>query len=134
MGISSWLMASYSIERKYLLSVANSSLYDLNDDLKLLVKLRAAGNDKEVLKSSENIVLKRILFVATIKPKLSELQGTPMRALCKALELNDKGALFIYADKKLVELVTGYMESIVDLAKAEMRSRLGTVDGEDCAF
>ena len=131
---SSWTFVHYTKERKYLLNVANSSLYDLYDDLDLLVSLRAEVKNKEILKTSETIVLKKILIISKLKPELSMLQGVPMMALCRALELNHRGELFEYADKDLVTLVGGYMNSITESAKEQMKSYHAARDGEDCAF
>ena len=131
---SSWMFVHYSKERKYLLNVANSSLYDLYDDLDLLVRLRTEVKNKEILKASETIVLKKILIISKLNPELSMLQGIPMMALCRALELNHRGELFEYADKDLVTLVGGYMNSITESAKEKMKSYHAARDGEDCAF
>ena len=131
---SSWTFVHYNKERKYLLNVSNSSLYDLYDDLDLLISLRAEIKNKEILKASENIVLKKILIVSKIKPEVSMLQGIPLRALCRALELNYRGGLFEYADKDLVALVEEYMNSITETAKEEMKSYHAAKVGEDCAF
>jgi len=101
-----------------LISQANSQLYELRYLLDALEYLDSRITDDPRLREKLEISLvSNLIIVNTTKPKMSDLQGTPLSSLCRAIAYKRKhsigaNGLGKYKDKKVAQIVLHYLESI----------------------
>jgi hypothetical protein len=111
--------ATYVKETKdNLISQANSQLYDLRYLLDALEYLDNRITDDSILREKLEIALvSNLITVDMIKPKMSDLEGTPLSSLCRAITYKRKHSIGAdglgkYKDKKMAQIVLEYLESI----------------------
>lgn len=65
----------------------NASLYDLNDELDILIQLSENyAGDSFDRKKIKGLVLGNILAMSESKPDLRKLEGVPLDAICRAIK------------------------------------------------
>ena len=125
-GISGFLVfgficsyATYVKETKdNLISQANSQLYELSYLLDALEYLDNRIADDPILREKlETALVSNLITVNMIKPKMSDLQGTPLSSLCRVIAYKRKhsigaNGLGKYKDKKMAQIVLKYLEGI----------------------
>ena len=109
---------SFLSKKDTLTSCANSSLYTLNDVIDTLEHLESFNFNDPIMKEKLEIMLvKQLVLVRSIKPNISKLQGTPLKALCRTIAYKRRNGIGMsglgkYKDKKLANLATEYLDSI----------------------
>ena len=67
----------------------------------------------------EIMLVKELIQTRNVRPSISELQGTPLKALCRTIAYKRRNGIGInglgkYKDKKLAKMATDYLDSIED--------------------
>lgn len=105
-------------QRDALISFANVSLYNLYDVMELLEYLEDKNiNDSGLKEKLEIMLATQLIQTRSVKPEISELQGYPLKALCKAIAYKRRNGIGInglgkYKDDRLAKMASEYLDSI----------------------
>lgn len=97
---------------------SNSSLYELSNEMDVLLHLAETGtSDLVLMEKIETVVVGKLINIAVIDPRMRELGNTPLSALCKAVFYNKrfgigKSGFGKYRDEKLTKVAAMYLDSI----------------------
>ena len=104
------------IEGEELFNKANLLLYDIDDVMNVLqyfskeALVTSSAQDAKIV--AENILVKKSIMIATIKPEIKTLQGVPLEALVRVLKYVQHPGFSADLDNSIVDLVLQYLESI----------------------
>ena len=106
---------------------ANLLLYDISDSVELLHLLAERNlkthSDSDIIGVVENILIKKIVMVATLKPTIKNMQGVPLEALANVLEYSQKPGFSFSIDNEMKKLVAVYLDSIRQEVLKESKRR-----------
>jgi hypothetical protein len=96
-----YLLTSYDLNRPYIDSISNSTLYDLDGKLRILKKSNQEALDTQELKITvEREIAGDLIVLSKTNPKIENLLGTPIDALQQVIEYEKTdGLLKSFEDK-----------------------------------
>ena len=111
-------VAQNRMKEAELFNKANLLLYDIYDVMNVLQYFSEEALETSSTKDAEiiikNILVKKCIMIAAIKPEISMLQGVPLEALTRVLRYVQQPGFSTDLDDSIVDLVLQYFESIRD--------------------
>jgi|LGOV01.1.fsa_nt_gb hypothetical protein len=137
-GLLCSYLTYYKETKDNLISRANANLYDLGYTLDSLEYLDNSMDEPILREKLEISLISNLVLVNAINPKMTDLQGTPLSSLCRAIAYNRKNGIGINGigknkDKVLPQMTIDYLESIEPALREHVKS-FQVLSSHECQF